>query len=123
MPDGVLLEQRHHESHYQEHRHDPDIIRNIVRLKQTPDGRYTPSEGRYPSFENEIESTYLIRPPYDGYHNLVLPPYRPNPGGSFQIPAKISYNKFLKEKNLYQRNRLNHNSVYPDYQVIYAIVL
>lgn len=110
------MEQRHHESHYQEHRHDPDIARSIIRLKQTPDGRYTPSEGRYPSYENEIESTYLIRPPYEGNYNLVLPPFRPNPGTSFQIPARLSYSKLFKDKP-YQRNRLNHNSVYPDFQV------
>lgn len=117
IPDGILFEQRPRESHYQDSRHDPDISRSIVRLKQTPDGRFTPAEGRYPTFENEIESTYVIQPPYFG-HAEILPPFRPKPGGSFQIPAKLSYTKVFKQsRNPWYSDRLNHNSILTDYQV------
>lgn len=115
IPDGVLLEQRHHESHFGAHRFDPDIERNIIRIKQTPDGRYTPVEGHYPVFENEIYSTYIIRPPaVDAYnkYNLVLPPFAPNfATQSLEIPNKLTHNKELSPKNVqnYHRNRLNHN--------------
>lgn len=114
IPDGVLLEQRHHESHFGSHRFDPDIERSIIRIKQTPDGRFTPVEGRYPVFENEIYSTYIIRPPYHNY-NLVLPPFAPNfASQSIEIPTKLTHSKELSPKNTNQnfhRNRLDHNSL------------
>lgn len=39
VPDGVLLEARHKESHYSSHRHDPGISDSIIKLVQHPDGR------------------------------------------------------------------------------------
>lgn len=114
IPDGVLLEQRHHESHFGAYRLDPDIERNIIRIKQTPDGRYTPVEGRYPSFENEIYSTYIIRPPIVDNYNLILPPFAPNfASQSVEIPSKLTHNKELSPKSNqnFHRNRLDHNSL------------
>lgn len=119
IPDGILLEQRHRESHYQEQRHDPDISKNIIRLVQTPDGRYTPIYGRYPSFDNEIESTYIIRPPSQSHHHLVLPPFTPLLN-SLEIPTTTYYGKIYSNghhNNLYIDNRLQQNSIYPPVQV------
>jgi len=100
VPDGVLLEQRYQESHYNEHRTDLDILRSIVRLKQTPDGRFTPVEGRFPTFDNEIESTYVIRSPVVDNYNVILPAFRPNFAGApaIQIPSKLTNNKIFREK-------------------------
>lgn len=117
VPDGILLEQRHRESHHNEYRHDLDIEKSIVRLKQTPDGRYTPIEGRYPSFENEIESTYIIRPPITENYNFILPAYRPSFGGStFQIPSKQTHSKLFRDKNFSHRNLLNQHNLVSDLQ-------
>lgn len=104
VPDGVLLEQRYQESHYNEHRNDLDIQRSIIRLKQTPDGRFTPTEGRYPTFDNEVESTYVIRSPVVENYNYILPAFRPNFAGSpvIQIPSKLTNNKIFREKNKQQ---------------------
>lgn len=113
MPDGVLLEQRHHESHYKQHRYDPDIERSIIKLKQTPDGRYTPVEGRYPSYENEIHSTYIIRSPFDENYNFVLPPFNPNLylSNVLQLPSKLTHNQLLSEKThlIFQNHNFNYN--------------
>lgn len=117
MPDGILLEQRHRESHHNEYRHDLDIEKSIVRLKQTPDGRYTPIEGRYPSFENEIESTYIIRPPITENYNFILPAFRPSFGGStFQIPSKQTHSKLFRDKNLSYHNLFNQHNLVSDLQ-------
>lgn len=39
VPDGVLLEMRHKESHHSSYRNDPAIAASILKLVQHPDGR------------------------------------------------------------------------------------
>ncbi|XP_014290408.3 uncharacterized protein [Halyomorpha halys] len=86
IPDGVLLETRHRESHFSSHRQDPDINASIIRIVQRPDGRYAPPEGRYP-FNNLVESTYVIRPPINIHGYVGLPPRKPIQS-TLQIPAR-----------------------------------
>ncbi|KAG8297118.1 hypothetical protein J6590_041426 [Homalodisca vitripennis] len=85
IPDGVLLEARHRESHHSSHRHDPAISASIVKLVQHPNGRYAPPEGHYP-FENLIESTYIIRPPWGHAQSLIIPPHK-----TLEVPLTIPH--------------------------------
>ncbi|XP_054272626.1 uncharacterized protein LOC128992906 [Macrosteles quadrilineatus] len=85
VPDGVLLQQRHRESHHSSHRHDPAIAASIVKLVQHPDGRYAPPEGHYP-FENLVESTYIIRPPWGNAQSLIIPPHK-----TIEVPLTIPH--------------------------------
>uniref|UniRef100_R4G5Q1 Putative chitin binding peritrophin-a domain protein n=1 Tax=Rhodnius prolixus TaxID=13249 RepID=R4G5Q1_RHOPR len=85
VPDGILLESRRRESHFPSHRNDPEIDKSIIKLIQTPDGRYAPPEGRYP-FNNVIESTYIIRRPINAL-SILIPPQQPVKT-TLRLPAK-----------------------------------
>lgn len=86
VPDGILFEARHHDSHHNSHRHDPDISASIIKLIQTPDGRYAPPEGHYP-FDNLIDSTYIIRQPFGAVHSVQVPPHKAI-HSTLRIPAR-----------------------------------
>ncbi|KAL1131609.1 hypothetical protein AAG570_011223, partial [Ranatra chinensis] len=102
IPDGILLESRHRESHFKSHRNDPDIQASIVKLVQTPDGRYAPPEGRYP-FNNLVESTYLIRKPINTRGN-VIPPQHPLTS-PLRLPATSIFHN--EEETLFTLNNLD----------------
>ncbi|CAH0389774.1 unnamed protein product [Bemisia tabaci] len=104
IPDGVLLEHRPEEKHHGSHRHDPDLEASVIKLVQTPDGRYVPPEGQHTHNHNQVESTYVIRPPV-GYKHHVQP-QKPRPG-TISIPTNQNYN--LQSYNLQSHNLQSHN--------------
>nr|AWK28265.1 cuticular protein [Nilaparvata lugens] len=124
VPDGVLLEARHHEAHHSSHRNDPDITQSIIRLVQKPDGRYAPPEGNYP-FDHLIESTYIIRPPISAKHSLRLPPFKP-----IEIPLRIPSEPFFPSEedvfhltnhidSFYNYNHLDDERAWPGLTPLY----
>ncbi|KAL9696650.1 hypothetical protein quinque_016229 [Culex quinquefasciatus] len=67
VPDGVLLEQRHH----QVYPHPQRGTRPTFLVAQTPDGRYTSLEGQYHhNTVSTVDSTYAVPMPWekDLYH-------------------------------------------------------
>jgi hypothetical protein len=101
IPDGILLETRHRESHFGSHRNDPDISASIIKLVLKPDGRYAPPEGRYP-FNNLVESTYIIRQPINS-HGPLVPPQRPHTA-PLHLPARPFFNT---EEDQFSLNHLD----------------
>lgn len=47
--------------------------------------RYTPPEGHYP-FDNLLESTYIVRPPWGHISSIVIPPHR-----TLEVPLTIPH--------------------------------
>jgi hypothetical protein len=91
VPDGILLDARRHEKH-PNLRRNSDLDMSVIKLVLTPDGRYTPPEGRY-HYQNPVtvDSTYVIRPPIGSYKHELRhrpePPRQPIPV-PLELPAK-----------------------------------
>jgi hypothetical protein len=74
VPDGILLEQRVH----QVFPHPNKAFRPTFRVVMTPDGRYTPQEGKYHHHtQPSVDTTYTIPQIWNHPINLPLMPYLP----------------------------------------------
>jgi hypothetical protein len=74
IPDGILLEQRLH----QVFPHMKKASRPTLQVSLTPDGRFTPTEGKYHHLvPSTVDTTYPVPQVWNQQLNLPLMPYLP----------------------------------------------
>ncbi|XP_055608172.1 uncharacterized protein LOC129755610 [Uranotaenia lowii] len=78
VPDGILLEQRHHQVYPHPHR----SARPTFLVAQTPDGRYTSPEGEFSHNSiATVDSTYVVPMPLEKHQGFLhqYPVHHPHP--------------------------------------------
>ncbi|XP_050544164.1 uncharacterized protein LOC126907117 isoform X2 [Daktulosphaira vitifoliae] len=90
IPDGVLFDIRPRESHYQTPRDDPELSTFVLKMVQTSNDRFVPTEGKG-GLENEVESTYRMMLP-SNFQNYQFPKFKAL-AGILQIPSKQIFNQ------------------------------
>ncbi|XP_012280735.1 uncharacterized protein LOC105699898 isoform X2 [Orussus abietinus] len=96
IPDGVVLDARSVHKHHAV----TSMPDQVIKVYLTPDGRYTPPEGRiHYDHPKTVDTTYIIRTPYscDSDHKSVndLPGHKPRITGYVKPQGYTSYQHFV----------------------------